>query len=93
MGAFVISYIVGSIIAIPFLAYHLLRTRRDLNGLRAELVVRGLIAPGSGRAHATLAAPDDDMRPLARGLDSAPAADDARRGEQSSIRSTVNDGQ
>lgn len=79
MGAFVISYIVGSIFAIPFLAYHLLRMRRDLNGLRAELVVRGLIAPGSERAHATLAAPRDDVRPLASGLEAAPAADDTRR--------------
>lgn len=78
MGALVISYIVGSIVAIPFLAYHLLRTRRDLNGLRAELVARGLIAPGRERSHATLAAPPDDVRPLARGLEPAPAADDAR---------------
>ena len=76
MGAFVISYLVGSIIAIPFLAYHLLRTRRDLNGLRAELVTRGLIAPGGEGAHAALAAPRDDLRPLAR--DGAPAVPEAR---------------
>ncbi len=67
MGALVISYIIGSIVAIPFLAFHLLRTRRDLNGLRAELAARGLIAPGSEGAHATLAAPQDDVRPLAAG--------------------------
>jgi hypothetical protein len=55
MGAFIISYIVGSIVAISFLAYHLLRTRRDLNAFRRELLARGVIAPAREGTRAVLA--------------------------------------
>ena len=69
MGAFLISYIVGSIVAIPFLALHLLRTRRDLNALRAELAARGLIAPTEDTTRGVVSAPADGVRPLAQGAD------------------------
>ena len=69
MGAFLISYIVGSIVAIPFLALHLLRTRRDLNALRAELAARGLIAPAEDATRGAMSAPPGGVRPLAQGAD------------------------
>lgn len=52
MGALLVYFAVGSIIGVPFLGYHLLRTRRELNELRAELRRRGLIAPGADEAPA-----------------------------------------
>lgn len=52
MGALLVSFVVGSIIGVPFLGYHLLRTRRELNELRAELRRRGLIAPRADTAPA-----------------------------------------
>jgi hypothetical protein len=54
MGALLVSFVIGSIIGVPFLGYHLLRTRRQLNELRAELRQRGLIAPAPGSASAQL---------------------------------------
>ena len=45
MGALLAYFAIASVIAVPFLAYHLLRTRRDLNALRTELRQRGLLAP------------------------------------------------
>ena len=78
MGALIVGYIIGSIVAIPFLTYHLLRTRRDLNALRAELAARGLIAPKGEQSHVPLAVHDDHLRPLASGFDPARAGDDER---------------
>ena len=78
MGALIVGYIIGSIVAIPFLTYHLLRTRRDLNALRAELTARGVIAPKSEHTHLPRAHQDDHVRPLAGGLDAASAGDDVR---------------
>ena len=53
MGALLLYFVIGSIVSVPALGYHLLRTRRELNALRAELRQRGLIAPGP-----------DDQRPI-----------------------------
>jgi hypothetical protein len=73
MGAFLISYIVGSIVAIPFLVLHLLRTRRDLNALRAELAARGLIAPAEAATRGVVSAPIGAVRPLAQGAEAGQA--------------------
>jgi len=43
MGALLLYFVLGSIVAVPFLSFHLLRTRRELNALRTELRARGLI--------------------------------------------------
>ena len=43
MGALLVYFVVGSIVAVPFLGYQLLRTQRDLNQLRAELRRRGVL--------------------------------------------------
>jgi len=43
MGGLLLYFVVGSIVAVPFLGFHLLRTRRELNVLRTELRARGLI--------------------------------------------------
>jgi predicted aconitase len=77
MGALVIGYIIGSIVAIPFLAYHLLRTRRDLNALRAELAARGFIALKIENSHFP-AVREEDVRPLASGVDPTLAPEERR---------------
>jgi hypothetical protein len=67
MGAFVIIYIVGSFVAIPVLAFQLLRTRRDLNALRDALLARGIIVRGPEGTREAFAAPPAEGRPLAPG--------------------------
>ena len=48
MGALLVYFVIGSVLSVPVLGYHLLRTRRELSELRAELQQRGLIAPAPG---------------------------------------------
>jgi hypothetical protein len=67
MGALLVTYVIGSFVGIPFLAFQLLRTRRELNGLRDELHARGLIAHGRAGAPPAVAGARDAARPLARG--------------------------
>ena len=55
MGAYIVYFLVGSVAAIPFLAYQLLRTRRDLSELREELRARGIVGAGGARAGAEAA--------------------------------------
>jgi hypothetical protein len=64
MGAFLVYYVVASIFAIPFLGFLLLRTRRDLSELRAELRARGVLAPLGHGADAALPAPRDARPPV-----------------------------
>ncbi len=88
MGALLVYFVVGSIVAVPFLGYQLLRTRRELNQLRAELRQRGLIAPaldvdGSPAAIPTAgrrAVPAADATPAA--LASAAPGPTPARGER-----------
>ena len=47
MDALLLYFVLGSIVAVPFLGFHLLRTRRELNALRTELRARGLIGSAS----------------------------------------------
>jgi hypothetical protein len=61
MGAILVWYVAGSFLAIPFLAFHLLRTRRDLNALRAALEAQQLVARGpTGTPTAFAAVPSAD---------------------------------
>jgi hypothetical protein len=50
MGALLVYFAIGSIVSVPVLGYHLLRTRRELSELRSELRRRGLIGPGADGA-------------------------------------------
>ena len=78
MGALIVTYIIGSFVGIPFLALHLLRTRRELNGLRDELRARGVIASsGADATRVPLAAASHDARPLEPGAEAVSA--DLRR--------------
>lgn len=56
MGALIAYFAVASVVAVPFLAYQLLRTRRELNQLRTELQRRGVIAPSPGAGWAAVPA-------------------------------------
>jgi hypothetical protein len=76
MGALLVYFAVGSIVAVPILGYHLLRTRRELSELRAELQRRGLIGPGAG-----VPAPEPDLSARARLAGPAPAPLPAARAE------------
>jgi hypothetical protein len=76
MGALLVYFAVGSIVAVPILGYHLLRTRRELSELRAELQRRGLIGPGAG-----VPAPEPDPSARARLAGPAPAPLPAARAE------------
>jgi hypothetical protein len=60
MGALLVYFAAGSIISVPVLAYHLLRTRRELSELRTELQRRGVIGggPATPSRPAGIAAPD-----------------------------------
>jgi hypothetical protein len=48
MGALLVYFAVGAILSVPPLGYYVLRTRRELNELRAELRRRGLVGPDAG---------------------------------------------
>ena len=87
MGAYIVYFLVGSVVAIPYLAYLLFRTRRDLSELRAELRSRGVIAAGRGPARAVVASPSDAARPLGSGED----AGQARRGRGAAAVSAPRD--
>ena len=80
MGALIVYFLIGSVVAIPYLAFLLLRTRRELNALRDELRARGLIAPAGGGARAALGAAGDDARPLAAGVEAVPGDQRSRVG-------------
>jgi hypothetical protein len=75
MGPYIVYYLIGSVVAIPFLAWQVFRTRRDLSELREELRKRGVIGAAGGERRPELAAPRDEARPLSAGGD---AASDAR---------------
>lgn len=72
MDAFIILYVVGSLVAAPVLAYHLLRTRRDLHLLRDELRARGVTAPGPDDARRSVEALAIEVERLAEGSGSSP---------------------
>jgi len=48
MGALLVYFAVGALLSVPPLGYYVLRTRRELNELRAELQRRGLVDPVAG---------------------------------------------
>jgi hypothetical protein len=58
MGALLVYFVIGSVVSVPILGYHLLRTRRELSELRAELRRRGLIGPGAGAVPSSVGAPN-----------------------------------
>ena len=74
MATFVILYIIGSFAATPFLAFHLLRTRRELNALRDEVRARGLGALAREEARGDLAPPRDAALPHGQDPDVAASA-------------------
>ena len=74
MGAFLVYYVVASIVAIPFLGYLLLRTRRDLSALRAELAARGVIADDAQHVRVAGGSVRGDARAVGGGMDDQPVA-------------------
>jgi hypothetical protein len=77
VGALIVTYVVASFVGIPVLAYQLLRTRRELNGLRDELHARGVIAHGRSGAPPAVAGAREGTLPLGAGAPGGidPAAD------------------
>jgi hypothetical protein len=79
MGALVVIYIVGSFVAIPVLAFQLVRTRRDLKALRDALLAQGVIVRGPEGTREAFAAPPDEPHALAPGAHVAPEGVRAER--------------
>jgi hypothetical protein len=72
MGALLVYFVFGSIVAVPYLGYQLLRTQRDLNQLRAELQRRGVLG-GPPRVGPELEAARATVSPVVAAA-AAPAA-------------------